>query len=102
MLAALPAVAWAGVCSPQGRRVNDGGNVTVVFPGEAETQEQAAGVHVKEFMPSQGNLYVNQIPESAMLCYAGSPIGYATAGKHGHTQILTHSPPQVLERGHVL
>jgi hypothetical protein len=76
LLAALPAVAWAGVCSPQGRRVNDGENVTVVFPGGAESQSQAAGVHVKEFMPSTGNLYVNPIPESSMICYAGSPVGY--------------------------
>ena len=79
-LCAVVAGVWAGACTPTGRRVNANENVTVVFPGETEGRSQAAGVHVKEFMPSVGPLYVNYVEgSSALYCYAGSPVGYLNA-----------------------
>jgi hypothetical protein len=80
LVAALVPVVWGGACSPEGRRVNADRNVSVVFPGSNESFEQAAGVDVKEFMPSEGNLYVLKVQgSSAMYCFAGSPVGYLNA-----------------------
>ena len=77
---ALVGAAAAGVCSPKGRRVKANENASYAFPGQADTVEQAAGVNVKEFMPSVGNLFYNPVSGSAsMYCYAGSPIGYLNA-----------------------
>lgn len=79
VFAAVGAAA-AGVCSPAGRRVKADENASYVYPGSSDTLQQAAGVNVKEFMPSEGNLYSNPVDGSnAMYCYAGSPIGYINA-----------------------
>ena len=78
--ATLLAAVWAGLCSPGGRRVTQNQNESYVFPGSNESRSQAAGVDVKEFMPSEGNLYLTPVDgSSASFCYAGSPIGYLNA-----------------------
>lgn len=77
-LAAAVGVANAR-CLPGGRPVSSANGSYVDDGGESVVQRRI-GLQQKDWMPSAGDLYYTQVKGSKMACYAGSPIGYVTAG----------------------